>query len=211
MQGQPQFQAHPPQFQAPQGFGPPPTNFNNNWYSSYAAQIQPQEWQEIQAWFNGVDRDRSGSITAQEIAGITFNGQALGLDVATKLVKIFDKDHSNSVDFYEYASLHKFLTGLQQAFFAGDRDRSGRLDANEIHVALGQVGFGNVSLPVVKSMTARYVQPGFGPTGLTFHDFLLVVATIAQTRSLFEWRDTSRSGKLTVTLEQLLEIVGDAL
>eukprot|EP01089_Gocevia_fonbrunei_P009256 TRINITY_DN2135_c0_g2_i2.p1 TRINITY_DN2135_c0_g2~~TRINITY_DN2135_c0_g2_i2.p1 ORF type:complete len:218 (+),score=59.92 TRINITY_DN2135_c0_g2_i2:45-656(+) len=197
------------QFQPPQGFQAPPTNFDNNWYSSYTAQIQPQEWQEIQAWFNGVDKDRSGSINAEEISKITFNGKPLGLDVATKLVKIFDKDHSKTVDFYEYASLHKFLTNLQSAFQAGDRDRSGKLDSKEIHAALGQVGFGTVSLAVVKSMTSRYTKPG-DKKGADFHDFLLLVATIAQARSLFEWRDTSRSGKLTITLEQLLEILGDA-
>jgi Ca2+-binding EF-hand superfamily protein len=44
-------------------------------------------------------------------------------------------------DFYEYAAMHKFLASLQAAFFAADRDRSGTIDAREIHNALAAAGF----------------------------------------------------------------------
>jgi hypothetical protein len=95
-------------------------------FSSYYSQIQQQEMYEIQAWFRSVDRDGSGSITANEIAGsthrlslrcpschpadvttspfvplrlltVTFNGVPLGLDVATKLVRVFDRDGNRSI------------------------------------------------------------------------------------------------------------------
>lgn len=183
--------------------GPPPSSFNNNWFSSYYNQIQQQEMYEIQAWFRSVDRDGSGSITANEIAGITFNGVPLGLDVATKLVRVFDRDGNRSIDFYEYAAMHKFLASLQAAFFAADRDRSGTIDAREIHNALAAAGF-QVSLPVVQTFMMVHNKTGYG---VNFHQFLLICATIAQGRSLFQWRDPQRSGRITVTLDQLLELV----
>jgi len=183
--------------------GPPPSSFNNSWFSSYYNQIQQQEMYEIQAWFRSVDRDGSGSITANEIAGITFNGVPLGMDVSTKLVRVFDRDGNRSIDFYEYAAMHKFLASLQAAFFAADRDRSGTIDAREIYNALAGAGF-QVSLPVVQSFMMVHNKTGYG---VNFHQFLLICATIAQGRSLFQWRDTQRSGRITVTLDQLLELV----
>ncbi len=48
-------------------------------FSSYYSQIQQQEMYEIQAWFRSVDRDGSGSITANEIAGSTHPLSAMPL------------------------------------------------------------------------------------------------------------------------------------
>lgn len=113
-------------------------------------------------WFRSVDRDNSGSITAHELQMVTFGGFPLGMDIAIKLVKVFDKDRSGTIgeslkhspawlppmavscprqhvsvlscvalcqthtltvvlDFFEYASMHKFITLMQQAFTQGDR------------------------------------------------------------------------------------------
>ncbi|KAL6074787.1 Proline and glycine rich transmembrane protein [Balamuthia mandrillaris] len=183
---------------------PPPTAFKNNWYSSYYQQLSPAELYEIQAWFQSVDTDRSGSITANELATITFNGVPLGYPVAFKLLQVFDQDRSGTIDFYEYASLHKFMSSLQTAFFSADRDRSGRLDAREIHSALATAGF-QLSLPAVQALMAKYDKSGYG---ITFQDFMMLCATVAQGRSLFQWRDTQRTGRITLSLDQLLELVG---
>jgi len=42
------------------------------------------------------------------------------LKTAVKLIKVFDRDGSGTIDFYEYASLHKFITSLQTAFTTAD-------------------------------------------------------------------------------------------
>jgi len=166
--------------------------------------MNQNELYEIQAWFTSVDLDRSGTITANELAAITFNGVPLGPLVATKLVQVFDKDRSGSIVFYEYAAMHKFLSTLQTSFFASDTDRSGRIDAREIHAALAKTGL-QVGLPAVQCLMTKYDKSGYG---LIFQDFLLLCATIAQGRSLFQWRDTSRTGQISINLDQLLELVG---
>jgi hypothetical protein len=91
-----------------------------------------------------------------------------------------------------------------------------------------------VSLPVVQTFMMVHNKTGYG---VNFHQFLLICATIgtplynlsprslflcledssdccsvpppraAQGRSLFQWRDPQRSGRVTVTLDQLLELV----
>jgi len=183
---------------------PPSTGFNNSWFAGYYNQMGNNELYELQSWFQSVDRDRSGSISANELAVVTFNGQPLGYQAAAKMLQVFDRDRSGNISFYEYAALHKFMMVLQNAFFAGDRDRSGRLDGREIHVALGVAGF-QLSFNTVQALMRKYDTSGYG---ITFPDFLLLCATVAQGRSLFELKDTRRTGQLSFNLDQLLELVG---
>ncbi len=113
------------------------------------------------AWFAAIDRDRSGSITANEIQQCTFANVPLGFDTAAKLVRVFDKNCTGNIDFFEYAAMHKFLSIMQHAFFSGDRDRTGRLDAVEIHTALG-VGQLQVAFPAVQALYNKYNRDGYG-------------------------------------------------
>eukprot|EP01091_Cochliopodium_minus_P019845 TRINITY_DN846_c0_g1_i1.p1 TRINITY_DN846_c0_g1~~TRINITY_DN846_c0_g1_i1.p1 ORF type:complete len:144 (-),score=39.69 TRINITY_DN846_c0_g1_i1:319-750(-) len=106
----------PPQFQPQQGMQVPPQSFQG-WFTVYYNLIQPHEMLEITSWFQSIDRDRSGSITANEIQHCTFGQLPLGFEVAQKLVRVFDKDKSGTIDFYEYAAMHKFLALMQGAFF----------------------------------------------------------------------------------------------
>jgi len=116
--------------------GAPPPSFQQSWYSQYYNQISPNEYEDLKKWFTTVDRDGNGHIEAQELQALTFGGVNIRYETARKLVKIFDRDYSGTIDFYEYASLHKFITCMQHAFIAGDTDKNGTLDSREIHNAL---------------------------------------------------------------------------
>eukprot|EP01104_Vermistella_antarctica_P018827 TRINITY_DN7131_c0_g1_i1.p2 TRINITY_DN7131_c0_g1~~TRINITY_DN7131_c0_g1_i1.p2 ORF type:complete len:140 (-),score=31.24 TRINITY_DN7131_c0_g1_i1:393-812(-) len=122
---------------APQqgGYGAPPPQ-QQQWYGNYYNQIAPTEMQQLQAWFGSVDRDGSGHITAHEMTGAQYGGAPLRYETAVKLIKVFDRDYSGTIDFYEYASLHKFICAMSHAFIQNDRDRNGTLDSQEILGAL---------------------------------------------------------------------------
>jgi hypothetical protein len=51
----------------------------------------------------------------------------------------------------QYATLHKFLALCQAGFFGADRDRSGRLQINEVFTALAITNM-QVSMPSVTSL-----------------------------------------------------------
>merc|ERR1712100_361625 len=129
--GQP---AHNPYGGQQGGYGQPSAAMQsahaNAWYNQYYQQIQQQELQKLQAWFTSVDADRSGSITAHELQKVTFGGFPLTMAIAIKLVKVFDKDRSGTIDFIEYASMHQFITLMQKSFTQADRDRNGSLAIN---------------------------------------------------------------------------------
>ena len=66
-------------------------------YSQYYSMLNSKELQDLFSWFRSVDRDNSGSITANELQLLTFGGNPLGLETASKLVAVFDRDRSGSI------------------------------------------------------------------------------------------------------------------
>jgi hypothetical protein len=90
-------------------------------YSQYYTRASTVDTSECQQWFNAVDRDRSGSITPNELQSLSFGGRPLGYPIALKLVKVFDRDRNGNIDFREYVTLHMFLKLMQQAFAQCDR------------------------------------------------------------------------------------------
>eukprot|EP01119_Soliformovum_irregulare_P012326 TRINITY_DN3191_c0_g1_i1.p1 TRINITY_DN3191_c0_g1~~TRINITY_DN3191_c0_g1_i1.p1 ORF type:complete len:319 (+),score=93.62 TRINITY_DN3191_c0_g1_i1:94-957(+) len=194
----------PSQGYAPSGpsYGQPPPQ-QGGWGASLYGAIPPQELQNLQAWFSSVDTDRSGSITCNELANYNLVGRPIGYETASKLIKIFDKQHSGTIEFFEFAALQQFLTKMQQAFFAADSDRSGTLDLREIFGALQVAGF-QLTYPTLEALSKKFDNTG--GRGLTFDQFLHVGAHLATVRSIFEWNDPSHSGRVTFTYDQLAHV-----
>jgi hypothetical protein len=80
----------------PMAAPPPPTatttSVLDGWGAMYYKMIEQQEMQGLQQWFQMVDRDRSGTVEAEELSGLTFDGRPLGLPTAARLIRVFDKD-----------------------------------------------------------------------------------------------------------------------
>jgi len=185
------------------------TNFSNNWYSAYYNQLAAIQSQmaTLQYWFTSVDRDRSGSISAIELAQAQFNGRPLGVACASKIIRAFDQDKTGTIDFREYVALHGFLQTMSNAFLMADRDRSGTLDPMEIFTAIVGAGFA-LSQPTLMSICRRFNNTGYG---LTFDMFLLAVSHLAIVRSIFDWNDVARMGRITLTYDQLAQITIECL
>jgi len=193
------------------GLGPPPSQFGHHWYARYLSQIDQATLMQLNQWFQQVDKDHSGSISPSELGKMVIPGQGgwggkpLGISNARKLIKLVDRDHSGTCDFYEYAALFGFVNQMQMAFWNADTDRSGKLDAREIHGALQQAGF-MLSFRSVQVVFKKFASGGFMGVGagLDFVTFMLMCADIAHNRSLFEMADRDRDGK--ISFDELLEI-----
>jgi len=159
--------------------------------------------QSLQAWFARVDSDRSGTIEAEELQHVTFDRLPIGLEVARKLVQVFDKDRSGNIDFIEYASMHKFISHMRQAFVGADADRSGRIDAREIHQALANAGFNYLSMGSILELLHKFDRTRMG---LDWREFLLMVSHIALVRSVYEWNDKQKRGFITLTEDQFTQV-----
>jgi len=152
----------------------------------------------LQAWFQSVDRDRSGEISAAELGQLNFNNRLLGPDLARRLVGVFDKDRSGTINFQEYASLHQFLNTLQTGFYGNDRNKPS-ISPPEVTQILQRSGF--VLSPTATQSVIQKFDVGRRGT-LTWEEFLGLCAHLAFTRSVFDWSDNDRDGKVTFDYEQ---------
>jgi len=123
--------------------------------------------QTLRAWFDSVDKDRSGNISAVELALVQFGGKPLGPETAAKFIKVYDRDNTKTIDFNEYVALHQMLEKLSNAFFSADADRSGTLDAREIYTAIQNAGFQGLSPQTIDAFGRKlqairqpFPQPG---------------------------------------------------
>jgi len=171
------------------------------WYAKYYSQVSPQDLQRLQQWFRSVDRNNSGTVQAQDLAGIQFDQKPLGLTVATKLVKVFDKDQSGTIEFNEYVALQRFLEDMQNAFFIADKTNTVTIDAQQVHAAFSQAGF-DVSMGTVQASVKKYSQTG----GLDFPSFLFLCAHFAHCRSIYEWNDPQQTGQMHLTYDAFCHI-----
>jgi Ca2+-binding EF-hand superfamily protein len=169
--------------------------------------IQPHEHQQAAQWFYSVDHDRSGSISGTELAGIQFNGTPIGPQVGFKLIKVFDRDNSGTIDLREYSILHKFLTLMQNAFMSNDQGRQGKLQPQQIFTAIQSSGF-QVSLPTIQAMAKKFDPTN---TGITFSTYLWICSHLAHARSIFEWNDRARTGNINLTYDALAHIATEIL
>eukprot|EP01118_Nematostelium_gracile_P020491 TRINITY_DN994_c0_g1_i1.p1 TRINITY_DN994_c0_g1~~TRINITY_DN994_c0_g1_i1.p1 ORF type:complete len:341 (-),score=99.33 TRINITY_DN994_c0_g1_i1:29-1009(-) len=183
--------------------GPKILQQSGQWFTPIYQSITPQEMSQIQAWFGAADRDRSGTVSAMELANLSVGNFPLGFETAAVLIKIFDKDNNGTLDFTEFATLHKFMNKMYGAFLAADQDRSGYLDNREIHNALTNAGF-QLSMPTIDAVMQKSgAVPG---RGIAFPGFLKICGHLSAVRSIFEWNDVQKTGRVTLTYDQLSHI-----
>jgi len=152
----------------------------------------------LQAWFQSVDKDRSGEISAQELAQFSVNNKPLGPELAKKFISVFDKDRSGTINFQEYASLQQFLNILQAGFYGSDRNKT-NITPSEVTLVLQRVGF-VLSPTATQSVIQKFDVTRRG--SLLWEEFLSLGAHLAFVRSVFEWSDVDRDGKHTFDYEQ---------
>lgn len=199
---------------------PPPSSQGAPWGHDYYGMIQAQEMAELQRWFNTVDRDRNGSISASELQQQQWNGNRFSASTCRSLVKVFDRKQSGEITFAEYAQLHKFVSSMEAAFRKFDRDRNGRLDKLEITNALREGGF-HFNPATANTLMRKFATTtggGGATTGgsntkrpaasatLNLESFIQLCAFLGSCRSTFQWTDSDRDGQVELTLAQFIGI-----
>lgn len=93
-----------------------------------------------------VDKDRSGSINANELQQALSNGTWTPFNPETvrMMIGMFDRDQTSTISFDEFAALWKYVTDWQNCFRSFDRDNSGSIDKFEFKQAL--TAFGNFKI-----------------------------------------------------------------
>ncbi|UZJ53862.1 hypothetical protein CBS101457_003182 [Exobasidium rhododendri] len=194
------------------GGGPPgnrPQSFSQN--SGPPGGADPQLW----SWFTSVDRDHSGNINPHELQQALVNGDwtPFELDTVKLLMTIFDVDRSGTITFNEFAGLWKYIQDWQGVFRHFDADRSGTIDQAELSRALSNFGY-NLNPRLLATVVNKFVlAPSNNSTtsantrgGVTFDRFVRCCVVIKTLTENFAKKDVQRTGRITLTYDEFMEM-----
>ncbi|KAI0705829.1 hypothetical protein BC835DRAFT_345564 [Cytidiella melzeri] len=204
--------SRPPQ----QPLQPPPPHQH---YASPAAAAPRFDWpvshNQLYQVFQQVDTDHSGAISVTELQRALRNEdwQPFDLDTVKMLMNYFDRDHSGTITYDEFAGLFKYILEWQQVFKHFDRDNSHTIDKRELQAALSQFGY-NLSPQLYTIIVNKYASlptTEHGPSpGITFDRFVRACVSIKWLSEAFQRRDTDRDGWIQVNYEEFMKIFFEA-
>ena len=158
-------------------------------YSSYNAAGQPSNPTQAQSgdifqWFQSVDQDRSGKITATELRQALINGNYthFSLEACKTLISLFNVDQTQTIDFIEFQNLFVFVNQWKEAFERFDRDKSRAIDDKELEQALTQMGY-RLSPQTVQAMIKKYESPS-KKNQITFDNFIVACVQLQKLTSM---------------------------
>merc|ERR1712223_218841 len=174
---------------------------NNYGGGGYPQQPSGQQ-EQIRQWFQAVDADRSGQISATELQRALVNGNMSKFSEETcrMLISMFDNNHSGTIDVDEFISLFNFIEQWRRMFQGFDRDGSGSIDESEFGQALRQLGY-NFSPTFVQNILIKYDARC---RKLNLDNFIMVLTQLRRLTESFKRRDMERRGQAFLNYEDFL-------
>ncbi|KAK9702855.1 hypothetical protein K7432_011038 [Basidiobolus ranarum] len=165
----------------------------------------PQQ-QQLQAWFQAVDVDHSGGISADELQKALLNGDwsPFNIETVRMMINMFDRDDNGTINYQEFCGLWKYIEDWKRCFMGFDKDQSGSIDQNELKNAMITFGY-NLSDKFLSMMIRKYDKKGTG--NITFDNFIQVSVTVRTLTDSFRRFDTDSDGWVTINYEQFMELV----
>ncbi|XP_038064277.1 sorcin-like [Patiria miniata] len=211
---------HQMSYGAPQhGYGAPPPQYNPQQYPAATGQqpgYQQPGYQQpgmppgadptLWHWFQAVDADHSGSISATELRQALVNGNWSHFNEETcrLMIGMFDKDRNGTINFSEFAALWKYIQDWKSCFERFDQDRSGNIDANELHHALKSFGY-NVTPGFCSVLVQKFDRSDMRTMKLD--DFIQCCVMIRSLTEAFKKKDAAARGIVRICYEDFLEMV----
>ena len=190
------------------GGGPPPQQGGFGPAGGCAPQPPPGVNQELWNWFQAVDQDRSGKITAVELRQALMNGNMTPFNEETcrLMVGMFDKSKDGTIDIQEFAALWKYVQDWKGCFERFDTDRSGNIDAQELSNAFKTFGY-NLSPQFSDSVIRVFDRRG--ARTINFDDFIQASVMLKTLTDKFRVKDAQQRGVINIGYEEFLEMVLD--
>eukprot|EP00764_Aduncisulcus_paluster_P011956 gnl/Carplike_NY0171/489_a674_4164.p1 GENE.gnl/Carplike_NY0171/489_a674_4164~~gnl/Carplike_NY0171/489_a674_4164.p1 ORF type:complete len:137 (-),score=38.58 gnl/Carplike_NY0171/489_a674_4164:75-446(-) len=111
---------------------------------------------------------------------------------------------NGQIGMQEFVALDAYVTALRQAFQASDVDRSGSIAFAELQGILSRQGF-SYNPMMSKALMMAYDRRKVGQ--ISYTRFMDMGAMLGLCRTISQQYDPSRSGKITLTMEQLVAVV----
>lgn len=159
-------------------------------------------------WFQSVDQDRSGKISAMELQTALMNNKMKEFNHETcrLMIGMFDTNGDGQIDLREFAALWGYIQQWRQCFDSFDTDRSGNIDADELSRAFQTFGY-RLSMGFCKVVVRHFDRASRNT--IDFDDFIQVCVMMKMLTDKFREKDTRMTGNITLRYEEFLEMVLD--
>ncbi|XP_035221267.1 programmed cell death protein 6-like isoform X2 [Stegodyphus dumicola] len=156
--------------------------------------------------FQGVDKDRSGFITATELQSALSNGtwRPFNPETVRLMIGMFDQDGNGTVNFDEFCALWKYVTDWLNCFKSFDKDGSGTIDKNELKTAFSSFGF-RLSDVFYDLLIKKFDRNN--TNSITFDDYIQACVMLQSLTAAFRARDTQQTGVIQISYEDFLIMV----
>ncbi|KAK1434380.1 hypothetical protein QVD17_00119 [Tagetes erecta] len=155
----------------------------------------------LKEWFDRVDSDKKGSITAIQLQrALAVGNLQFSITIVQQMIRMYDFDRNGTMSFEEFVALNEFLLKVQQAFSDLERGR-GFLVTDEVYEALLKI---NISMdsPAFYTVCESFDKEKKGKFRLD--DFMSLCIFVQSARNLFNSFDTSKQGRVTLDLNQFI-------
>jgi len=165
---------------------------------------QPQVDPQTAQWFNAVDSDKSGQISAGELQKALVNGNWSNFseEACRMMIDLYDHNNSGTIDILEFKRLFEAINQWKTTFESFDKDRSGRIEQSELTQAFQQMGY-RFSPQFVSNLLAKY-DPR--TRRLTLDNFIVACVQIQRLTNSFRTRDREMRGQATMAYEDFIGI-----
>jgi len=189
----PQGYGMPPQGYGmpPQGYGMPPQGYG---------MPQPAPVDPVTKLFNQYDKDHSGSISLSELKSLNFEGKTFSWNTVRCIMRVFDRDGRGEITRQVFGYMCNFM---HQSLDAFNRVSGGKSFINPTSCIqalksqqydLTPQGLNNCLDGIKGNMTPAAKQ------NITFDDYMTIVTQLAYAKTLFQMKDATNTGKVTLTL-----------
>ncbi|XP_073306120.1 calcium-binding protein CBP-like [Primulina huaijiensis] len=184
---------------------PPPSSLYGSPFSALThSAFPPGTDPNVIACFQAADRDGSGFIDDKELqSALSTYNQSFGLRTVHLLMYLFTNTNTRKIGPKEFTQVFYSLQSWRAIFERFDRDRSGRIDSNELRDALLSLGF-SVSPTVLELLVSKFDKSGGKNKAIEYDNFIECCLTVKGLTEKFKEKDTSFTGSVTFTYEAFM-------
>ncbi|WCJ33421.1 Calcium-binding EF-hand family protein [Euphorbia peplus] len=194
-----------PQASAPPGGGyPPSAPYGSPFASLVPSTFPPGTDPSVVACFQHADQDGSGFIDDKELQrALSSYNQSFSLRTVHLLMYLFTNTNTRKIGPKEFTQVFYSLQSWRSIFERFDRDRSGKIDTNELRDALYSLGFA-VSPVVLDLLVSKFDKTGGKNRAIEYDNFIECCLTVKGLTEKFKEKDSAYTGSATFTYEAFM-------
>ncbi|KAK4798979.1 hypothetical protein SAY86_024344 [Trapa natans] len=189
---------------APSGYPSAQPPYGSPFSSLLPSQFSPGTDPNVVACFQLADSDGSGFIDDKELQmALSSYNQAFSMRTVHLLMYNFTSTNTQKIGPKEFTAVFYSLQNWRAIFERFDRDRSGKIDMNELREALLSLGFG-VSPAILDMLVSKFDRSGGRNKAIEYDNFIECCLTVKGLTEKFKEKDASYSGSATFTYETFM-------